>query len=247
MQSSIFTKSHEFNPTLSTITFQDVKRGSTGYGNVTYKYMINDLLIQTPKMTTPFGFSSGYPGGSGTDYNCQFNLDSNTTKKKAFRDSLEELEDIVLKYAYEKRIEWALFGNQTEAENATLDDVRDKMTKIVRPSKNPMYSPTFTAKFKKRKNKESDKWEIQTECTDEKNQAIEPSIDTIPPRSQCILIIRGKPIWISPEGKFGLTWQIERMKVYAPEKSNYDGGEASFSAGPKMPTGSCLLDDSDED
>ena len=251
MQSSIFVKSHEFDPTLQTVTFQDIKWGSGGYGNVVYKYCLNDLLIQTPKLTTPFGFSRGVPNTNnyGHDYNCQFNLDSNTQKTKAFLESLQNFEKVILDYAYDKRVEWGIFGNQTEAERATLDVMKGKMTPIVKPSRDPRYAPTLQTKFRKRKDKDNDEWVITAECHDEKNKEIVPSEETIPRRSQCIMVLRGRPLWISPEGKFGVSWQIERMKVYPPEERPSYGGEESFvgEVSGKMPVGSCLLDSDDED
>ena len=88
---------------------------------------------------------------------------------------------------------------------------------------------------------------ITTDCHDEKNKDLKPTKDTIPRRSQCILIIRGRSIWISPDRKFGLKWQIERIKVYAPEESSGGfGGDDYESKVSPLPTGSCLLESDDE-
>jgi hypothetical protein len=57
MESSIFTKSHEFNPTSDNLTLLSANYGKNpeGWGSVEIRYMLNSLHIQTPKLTTPFG------------------------------------------------------------------------------------------------------------------------------------------------------------------------------------------------
>jgi hypothetical protein len=53
-------------------------------------------------------------------------------------------------------------------------------------------------------------------------------------------------IWISNKGSFGLNWNIETIKVYAPENgnNNSDGGSGAV---PVIPTGELLIADSDSE
>lgn len=236
---SIFIKSHEFAPTQNSISFEDVNWSNTGFGTVNFKYNSNNLLIQTPKLRTPFGFSKGVPNtpSFGKDFNCQFNLDSSSQKSKSFHDSLVAFENLLIKYAFDHRIELGLFTNQTEAERATLKDVQTKYSSMIKASKDPRFPPSIKFSFRTKKNEDTKKIEITTECNDDKNGEIEASEDTIPRNSHCILIISCKSIWISPDRKFGIKWQIERIKVYPPEQS---------SSSPGLPSGTCLIDSDDE-
>lgn len=246
MQSSIFTKSHEFNPTIENMTFHEVDwgKGNSGWGSVNFRYYLNPLHIQTPKLTTPFGYSEGNPNYSNKDYNCQFNLDPKTEKIQAFQNGLRQFEQTLIRTAWENRVAWNLFGNQTEANNATLNDVKAKFSPIVRESRNGEYPPTLKLAFDTRYNKETADRSIKTECHDSKNQEITPSTETIPRRSQCILQIKANSIWISPDRKFGVKFAIERIKVYPPEER--PGAEAGFGSGLPSGTG-CLLDSDSED
>lgn len=239
---SVFIKSHEFLPTPDSITFSPIKWGTTGYGSIELHYNSNDLLIQTPKLRTPFGFSQGVPNtpSYGKDFNCQFNLDSTTLKNKSFYDSLMEFEKVILKYAFVHRSEWELFGNQTENERATLKDIQNKYVPMIKTAKDPRYPPSIKFNFRTKKNKDSNRIEISTECNDDKNGDIVPSETTIPRNSQCILIVSAKSIWVSVDRKFGIRWQIERIKVYPPEQSNFQESTSN------LPSGTCLIESDSE-
>jgi hypothetical protein len=253
MQSSIFTKSHEFNPTIENITFSQVDFGKNpqGFGTVNLKYYLNVLHIQTPKMYTPFGFSRGIPGTQsfGKDLNIQCNLDSSTEKLVAFLRGLKQLEEVICRVAWENRVEWNLFGNRTEAARATLEDVKEKFSPLVRESRSGDYPPTLKLGFEMKYDRETNERSIKTECHDERNADIEPSEDTIPRRSKCILQIKARSVWISPgpDRKFGVKFVIERIKVYPPEESKVGNGVGIVSGGSGLPSGQCLLDDSDDE
>lgn len=248
-KTSVFIKAQDFHPTVSNVEFSDVNWGSTGYGSISLKYQSYDMLLKAPRLTSPFGFSRGIPNTSsyGRDFNLQFNLEATTQKTKAFYEGLTDLEDVIVRYAYEHRVEWGLYGNQTEAERATLEEIREKFTPIIRPPKEGSnFPPTFKVNFRTFYNKDTKKPKITTDCQNEENNNFEPSEETIPRRSQCIPIIRAKNIWISPNGRFGLKWQIERIKVYQPEVTTV---KTDFSPDPgdqRMITGQCLLDSDSE-
>ena len=253
MQSSIFTKSHEFNPNIENLNFSqpDFGKDPQGFGTVNLKYYLNVLHIQTPKMYTPFGFSRGIPGTQsfGRDLNIQFNLDSSTEKLVSFLKGLRQLEDVICRVAWENRVEWNLFGNRTEAARATLQDVRAKFSPLIRESNSGDYPPTLKLGFEMKYNRETGERSIKTECHDERNVDIEPSEETIPRRSKCILQIKARSLWISPgpDRKFGVKFVIERIKVYPPEETPVGNGNGSLGVGAGLPSGQCLLDDSDDE
>lgn len=245
-KTSVFIKASEFEPNLNNVKFGNPEWGSTGYGSVSVKYNGFDLLIKAPRLTTPFGFSRGIPNTNsyGKDFNIQFNLESNTQKTKAFYDGIIALEEVIIRHAFENRVAWGLFGNQTEAEKATLDDIREKFTPIIRlPKEGSNFPATFKMGFRMFYNKDTKKPKITTECHNEDNNEIEPNEENIPRRSQCIPIVRGKNIWVSPNGRFGLKWQIERIKVY---KSSEIAANNEDNPEQRMVTGQCLLDSDSE-
>lgn len=249
-KTSIFVKAQDFKPTISNVKFGDCEWGSTGYGSVSLKYKGFDLLIKCPRLTSPFGFSKGWPDtpNYGKDFSIQFNIEPTTQKTKALYDGLVELQDVIVQHAYENRVQLGLYGNQTEAEKATLDDVREKFTPIIKPPKEGSnFPPTFKTGFRQYYDKNTKKPKITAECHDEDNEAITPSEETIPRRSQCIPIIRGKNIWISPQGRFGVKWQIERIKVYKPDETAVSAKAEAEPGSQRMVSGQCLLDSDDED
>lgn len=248
MESSIFTKSHEFNPTADNLTLLQANYGKTpdGWGSVEIRYMLNSLHIQTPKLTTPFGFSRGY-GGTGKDLNIQVNLDTNTEKSTAFLNGLKMFENTIVKMAWENRVAWNLFGNQTEAQRATIADVKAKFNPVVKVSKNENYPDTLKASFDMKFDQETKQNTMKTQCTNDRNEDIEPDETSIPRRAKCILQLRIKSLWISPlpDRKFGCKFLIERIKVYPPEENNNDDPDSKLGSG--LPSGKCLLDDSDDE
>lgn len=250
MESSIFTKSHEFNPTMDMLTLHAANYGKNpeGWGSADIRYNLLPLHIQTPKLTTPFGFSRGF-GDSGKDLNIQVNLDSNTEKSSAFVKGLRMMETTIIKVAWENRVAWNLFGNQTEAQRATLADVKAKFNPIVKDNKNENYPPTLKASFEMKFDRDTKESSLKTQCTNDRNIDIEPTERTIPRRAKVILQLRIKSVWISPlpDRKFGVKFFIERIKVYPPE-DNFNGGDGeSKTNSDPMPTGTCLLEDSDDE
>lgn len=248
MERSVIVKSHEFDPNLSTITLSKIHFSGGGFGMVDLKYLGNALMIKTPKVTTPFGFSRGFPGSPfyGKKMELQVNLDSSTVNNVAFSKSLNALQEIIVQNAYENRNDWALFGNRTETANATLDDVREKFVPFIRSAKSPDYPDTLKLAFKTYTDKKTGKIKVTTDCHDAENSPLKQvDEETIPRRSQVLLVIRAKNVWVSPEGTFGLKWQIERCRVYPPEeKPQTREGEATFSFS-AAPSG-LLLDSDDE-
>lgn len=249
-KTSHFVSSKNFVPTINNVTFGNPDWSSSGWGTVPIKFQGFDLLLKGPELVTPFGFSKGMPGARnyGRDFNLQFNLDPVTVKTQAFSQGYKDLEEVILRYAYDNRIEWGLFGNQRDAENATMEDIKNKFYPIVKPPKpGSRYPPTMKVGFRTYYNKDSKKTEINIDCRDDDQKEIEPSEETIPRFSKCIPVIRVKNICISPDGKFWVKSQIEKLRVYKPEPY----GDGAKVDAPKtsgvMASGQCLLDDSDDE
>lgn len=254
--SQVFIKGHEFDPKIDdTIQFSQChRRDNSQFGTVDFKYFMNKLLIQTPKLVTPFGFSTGFPGShnEGKDFHIQLTLDSKTDKSKKFLEALRQFEELIVNYAYENRGEWGLYGNKTEAESATLEDVKCKFRGFVN-QRNPEYDPRIKLGFRTRF--QDGNRIITSKCHDERNRNLTPSKDTIPGRSPCIAIITATSVWISPSQTFGVKWTIETLKVYPIEKPEAPKGIPIRVDGPKIKTSTnqenkdeaCLFGDDDSE
>lgn len=248
MQTSAIIKSHDFKPDLSTVELSKIHFSGGGFGMVDIKYLGNPLMIKTPKLTSPFGFSRGFPGSPyyGKRFDLQVNLDNSTVNNLSFANGLRELQEIIIQNAYENRQDWSLFGNHTETKNATLEDVREKFTPFIRPAKSSDYPDTLKLSFKTFTDKKTNKMKNNTKCSDADNKTIKVvDEESIPRRSQVLLVIRAKNVWVSPEGTFGLKWEIEYCRVYPPDETNNSReGESTFSFS-AAPAG-LLLDSDDE-
>lgn len=247
----IISKSYDFKPTTANLEFGKASFNNAGYGNVSLSYNGNILNFQTHKMMSPFGFSLGPPAATRPDPQCQFNLLHKIPKDKATYDGLRMLEELIIAEAFQHRDEWKLFGNKTESAAATLEQVRAKFVPIIRLSKNPNYPDTFGASFIKKFNSN----EITTVVHNENNEQIMPNEQTIPRRSMIISDVQTRQVWISPAGKFGVKFNIQKMKVYPPANKDVGGGgasekldmNASRTDGLAMPTSKFIMKDVDDD
>lgn len=249
-KTSVFVKAQDFHPTIDNVDFNNPEWSSTGYASLNLKYRSFELILQSPQLMAPFGFSRGMPNSSSfnKDFNLQFNLDSATKKTQAFYQGLSELEDVIVRHFYHNRVQLGIYGNQTEAEKATLEDVRKKFSPIIRQAKpGSGYSPTFKVNFRTFYEHETKKVSIITTCDDHNKETIIPTEETIPRFSKCVCRIQLKNMWISPKGTFGVKWQINQLKVCEKENSGTTSFSSTDNTNSKMITGECLLDSDDED
>ncbi len=241
MEDFYITKSWDFNPTLENINFKHPGFSQSGFGSVSIDYNNGSINIQTHELASPFGFSKGV-SRYGSDPHVALNLNPNEDNDRIFLKSLEELEKIIIRNAYEHRVEWGLFNSRMEADSASMEDIRNKFSRMIRPSKGN-YPPTLRISFLTNKDKSS----ITTPCHDVNNVTIIPSEKTIPRRSRCICDIQGKMIWISPDGKFGLKWKMTKLKVIPSVDNQMSYHVQDNSHDVNLPAGKCLLDDEDDE
>jgi len=232
-------KSYNFKPTKDKLTIFPAKFKQSGNGEVSMHYNGCFICIQTHKMITPFGYSSGF--GDRFDPHLNVNMDM-SDKSQQFLQGVENLEELIILHAFEKRREWGFFHNSTEADQANLDDFRLRFRSSIRPSKDGRYPPTMKFAFETSGYKKGEKPHIVTTVKDSNNE--NTNAEDIQRRSQIIIVTENPTIWISNKGSFGLNWKIETIKVYPPE--NYEPKNNNVSR-PVIPTGQLLIAESDSE
>jgi len=233
-------RSYNFKPDKAKLTIFPIKFRQSGSGSVAMHYNGAFICIQTHKMSTPFGYSSGF--GDRFDPNLNVNLDK-SEKSQQFLAGIRALEDLIIQHAFEKRREWGFFNNSTEADRATLEDFRSRFRSSIRESKDGRYPPTMLFKFQTTGYKPGETATIQTAVKNSSNEDINP--EKILRRSQVIIITENPTIWVSAKGSFGINWEIEVIKVYPPEP--YQGGSSSSAPAPAIQAGKLLIIDSDSE
>jgi hypothetical protein len=258
MQDNFICKSYDFAPDVTNITFKPAGGGFNqkgGIGSAPIMYRGGNINIQTHPLVSAFGYSDGQGQMYKADPSLTFNLKRNNTQDRAFMEGLTKLEDLIVQTAYDKRVEWNLFGNNRNADKATIADVRAKFVPILRRDKDDKYPPSFKVSF----NTKRESGLILTECVNENGDKIIPSVATMPKRSKNVLDLQAKCVWISGDGKFGLKFKMQKVQVFPEDEEqarrvNDEEDDDTTILGsvqkdrPKLGSGKCLLkDDSDED
>ncbi len=249
MEDHIVCKASEFSPNNTNTIIKPAGFGGSGFGTAVIQYNKSSINIRTHALVTPFGYSDGLYGNKKNP-NVVVNLYQSRDEDKAFYDGIKQLEEILIQTAFDRRQEWRLFSNSMETKDATVEQVRAKLSPIVRES-NGDYSPTFKGAFLK----DYTSGEVKTPCYNQNNGFIEPCIETIPRRSKCLMDLQAKKVWISPEGKFGLKFEIQKIQVLPPDEQptprpvSFTPVSSVPISTPKLnlPQGNCCLLDSDDE
>jgi len=233
----------QFTPSSESIKFSEAKPNKNGQGkNVRFEYNGQSLFVQTQKLRNPFGLSKGVEGTAqyGKKFSCTLSFDMSNPKGKAFRKAMEDLQELMVKEAYNKRVEWELGKTKKESRDLTEKEVRRLMTPVVRVPVDKKtgeeiseFPPTFRVTFNtKNDEKTGEVTAITSEIFDENGTKVRDVDDsTIKPNSHVKVLMFANSVWVSSAG-FGINWRIKQIKVYPS-----DG----------LPTGKCLIDDNDED
>jgi len=233
----------QLKPNSESIKFFEAKPNKNGQGkNVRFTYVDKQLFVQTQKLRNPFGLSKGVEGTAqyGKKFSCTLSFDMSNPKGKAFRKAMEDLQELMVAEAYNKRVEWELGKTKKESRDLTEKEVRRLMTPIVRVPVDKKtgeeisdFPPTFRVTFNtKNDEKTGEVTAITSEIFNEAGEKVRDVDDsTIKPNSHVKVLMFANSVWVSSAG-FGINWRIKQIKVYPS-----DG----------LPTGKCLIDDNDDD
>ncbi len=199
------------------------------------------LVIQTPSLPVPFGFSGYTDENSGkVSYSMGMQLSGyeNDTKVKQFYEAIKAVDEFMIDQALKNSKEW--FGKVCSKE--TIEDKYSPNIKIAKDKNGDPkpYPPSVKVAFNKLR--DSDEFECKVFGVDSKNDPNPKPItdipleELIPKRSQVTTLIQCTGIWFV-NGKFNCKWKAIRVRLDSqPERisgygfvdeSNNDGSSSS--------------------
>lgn len=189
--------------TVSCIEFSKFKKKSFS----TASYKDEKFKIQLPKLRMPFNMK---------DYNGNLSFELNITED--IQKKLEEIDSYVVQYMYDHRKEW-------DGEDYTFEDLVDKQYSSTVKQSNVDYPPYIRIKIGKDYNGNIKSSFFSSE-KDENGKYMPIDIGNNPEDYLINLLQRNTEMQVSIEcgglwvrdGKFGLMWRLEDMKVYPKSK-----------------------------
>jgi hypothetical protein len=138
-------KSYNFKPKKENLVIFPANFNQSGGAKIAMHHNGSFICIQTHKMKTPFGFSTGF--GDRFDPHINISFDD-SEKSTAFLQGIRDFEEIIIEHCFKKRKELGFYSNATDSDKATLEDFRDKFRSSIREPKDERYDPTMMFKFK---------------------------------------------------------------------------------------------------
>lgn len=167
------------------------------------------LLIQTPKMSAPFGFNLFHPEDGGPDkysVTLSFKGAEENDRIKQFLEKMKQVDMANLDEAVGKQQQW---WPGSEVKDRAI--IEDRYTPVVKPDKNGKYQPTMRLKLPF-KNGAPDFKVFNAQGTEVPLSYVEGSCNIT-----CLIEIG--TIWLADK-KFGHNIKIIQMKVFKQESFN---------------------------
>jgi hypothetical protein len=223
------------NIDFSKVTFSDVKK--LGKGKMVYANLnTNKIILQTPKMSIPFGISrwrdANADDGSGDSFRLglSFYGEDNNAEIKEFKHHLEQFDNIIKQKIKENSKEWL---NKSNVSMEVIEDAYYVPNVKVSVDKDGKEYPSrievkldrqkeddeFTGKFVSNK-----RFNHEIMVFDEDKNLVElneSNFESVVPKgSQAICII--ELVYISITAKISCKWKLVQMKVFKNKKAITD-------------------------
>lgn len=226
-------KAQDFNA--SNINFSTIKANKMGGKAVYIKYNNNNLRIQMPKMSLPFGVNTFENPDKPGDIRYTIDMSFSDTDPKIL-ESLETFEHKVLEFVEKNSKE--LFKKHMPVNDLKI--IYKSFLKASDPDADKVYPTRLKAKMMKYPNEPFtfDAYDsVKVNGKYPKLTINEETIaDTIPSGSHCMSILECGGIWVVGKS-FGVTWKVAQLKVF---KSTNKLDEYSFIEDPS----DCVNEDS---
>jgi len=226
----------------SNIVFSDLKKQGKGGFLSFVNYKVNDksqrLIIQIPKMFSPFGASTykkeELPKGQLAKYSVGLSLDTTDKKIKVLKEFLQSLDKLACKTAASNK-DWlkqlAYKNKKKKSKDDVAEDLEDnKYSSIIKESRNEKYPDTFAPKV-------PIDWKASQpaiQVYNKQKQKLDVTYDNIeqmlPKLTEIKGLIQISHVWFV-SGKFGITLKILQALTFPKETLS----------------GLSLLDDSDDE
>jgi len=226
---------------LENVVFSDLKKQGKG-GHLSFiNYKDGDkstrLIIQTPKMFSPFGASTFKKDGKpdiNPKYTVQLSLDTTNKKIKTLKTLLAGLDKLCLKTASKDKnwLKQLSYKNKKgKKSSGIMEDLEDnKYTTLVKESRNEKYPDTVAPKVPIDWKTSSPALQLYGKNKNKLDVTYENIEQLLPKFAEVKALLQISHVWFV-SGKFGITIKILQGVVFAKESLS----------------GLQLLDDSDDE
>lgn len=194
----------------SSVQYGDVRNNLSGKGKnvpITYRDAPSSegvrLVLQTPKMSAPFGLDTFVPDepGAAPKYSitASFKGMEQNPKMQAFHDLLQAVDKRNVDEAFAHQSEW--FGGAPK----TREIIEDRYHNLVKPATNDKYSANVRLKMTQKNNT------FEARVFDENSNEV--GTDYITPHSHIVCLLELGQLWIADKA-FGQTIKCIQIKVF---------------------------------
>jgi hypothetical protein len=175
----------------------------------------SEIIIQTPKMKTPFGLSTDPKNPFKKSVSISFDEIDTKSSVKSFKDMIEAIDEYVINYAIKNMN--TFFKSSNPKNPITEETVRGYFCSNIKYPQNEKYFPTFRSKVLYfPPNAEKNLAEKYT--TVFWNRKLEEqTFEHLDKGDSAVLLIKPKTLWVKAK-LFGVTYDCIQVKVYKKTK-----------------------------
>lgn len=208
------------------VVFKEPKKNAAGGQSILLNYThpvtkkSGPLIIQTPKMKTPFGVAADKPDGATiTKYSINGSLagkDNNNENLKAFTNIIHNLDKYAQEMAVQNSEEW--FGKKYKA-----DVISEFYKSAEKVPKDPKYPSTLKMKLPTRivNDKTVPQFDIYNESKEIVNIVVndnELDLSCLQKGGEIVALLQCSGIWFVGKNQFGLGWRVLQIKTFTTQK-----------------------------
>jgi hypothetical protein len=208
MSNPQIVKSDKFS--CSNVDYSDPKKLQHGGQAVYLNYDGKPLILQTPKMSMPWGM--GKFDGDIPKYSVDLSFKGmdNSESLQAFYSALNKLDEKLVEDGVSNSMQWFKKKKQTKEVCKALYAPQIKVSKDKNGEPDGKYPPTMKVKVPWKDGK------FDCDAYDSKRQLIQDDLSNILVKgSQVQALIQCVGIWFAG-GKYGCSWKVVQMKVTPP-------------------------------
>lgn len=208
MSNPQIVKSDKFS--CSNVEYSDPKKLQHGGQAIYLNYDGKPLILQTPKMSMPWGM--GKFDGDIPKYSVDLSFKGmdNSESLQSFYSALNQLDEKLVEDGVSNSMQWFKKKKQTKEVCKALYAPQIKVSKDKNGEPDGKYPPTMKVKVPWRDGS------FQCDAYDSKRQLIQDDLSNVLVKgSQVQALIQCVGIWFAG-GKYGCSWKVVQMKVTPP-------------------------------
>lgn len=208
MSNPQIVKSDKFS--CSNVEYSDPKKLQHGGQAIYLNYDGKPLILQTPKMSMPWGM--GKYDGDVPKYSLDLSFKGmdNSESLQSFYSALNQLDEKLVEDGVSNSMQWFKKKKQTKEVCKALYAPQIKVSKDKNGEPDGKYPPTMKVKVPWKDGK------FDCDAYDSKRQLIQDDLSNVLVKgSQVQALIQCVGIWFAG-GKYGCSWKVVQMKVTPP-------------------------------